>query len=358
MQNRDALTLDDVDSALRFVSPDNRDEWVRVGMAIKSEFGDGGFDTWDSWSKQGSTYNAATAQTVWRSFKAGGTGIGSLVFLAQENGFKFNKKDLTEQDRQRLAAEASARAVEVAARAEKDKQERARGHKFAAATAQHIWARLAVESGASDYLTRKGVRAYGVRFLEYGLVIINPDLSLDHRPKVLSGPDAVRHFFDNEAKSTASFHYHKRGTVVVPVQVDGELVNLQFISACGNKKFIKGGRKSGGLAWVHSTVPGELYAQNGGVVAIAEGYSTAASIHMATGWPVVVAFDAGNLVTVAQSVRALFPDARLVVCGDDDRDTEGNPGRTKAQAAAVQVGGVALFPEFGRAISGKDEAAA
>ena len=35
------------------------------------------------------------------------------------------------------------------------------------------------------------------------------------------------------------------------------------------------------------------------VVLVAEGYATAASLHEATGLPVAVAFDAGNLVHVA-----------------------------------------------------------
>ncbi|MBK7514284.1 MAG: toprim domain-containing protein [Betaproteobacteria bacterium] len=84
------------------------------------------------------------------------------------------------------------------------------------------------------------------------------------------------------------------------------------------------------------------------VLLLAEGYATAASLHEATGRPVCVAFDAGNLAPVARVLRGRFPDALIVVRGDDDRDTEArtgrNPGRAKATEAAKLARGVAVFP--------------
>nr|WP_243855531.1 DUF927 domain-containing protein [Aquabacterium sp. A08] len=82
---------------------------------------------------------------------------------------------------------------------------------------------------------------------------------------------------------------------------------------------------------------------------VAEGYATAASLFEATGYPVAVAFDAGNLQHVACALRKAHPAALLVVCGDDDRDTEAqtgiNPGRMKASAAAQAVRGLVVLPE-------------
>ncbi|MBE0587352.1 MAG: DUF927 domain-containing protein, partial [Hydrogenophaga sp.] len=82
---------------------------------------------------------------------------------------------------------------------------------------------------------------------------------------------------------------------------------------------------------------------------IAEGYATAATLHEATGYPVAVAFDAGNLQHVARALRQLHRAALLVVCGDDDQDTEKqtgtNPGRAKATAAAKAARGLAVFPK-------------
>ena len=46
------LQLPDVDAMLPYVDgADLRETWIRVGMAIKSEFGDAGFDCWDRWSQ-------------------------------------------------------------------------------------------------------------------------------------------------------------------------------------------------------------------------------------------------------------------------------------------------------------------
>ena len=41
-----------------------------------------------------------------------------------------------------------------------------------------------------------------------------------------------------------------------------------------------------------------------------------------------MAFDAGNLVHVAKAPRALYPGDLLLVCGDDDRDTEARTGKS------------------------------
>ena len=80
---------------------------------------------------------------------------------------------------------------------------------------------------------------------------------------------------------------------------------------------------------------------------LCEGYATGASIYEATSYPVAVAFNTGNLLPVAQSLRARFPDSRLVLCADDDAATDGNPGLTKAKEAARAVGGLLAVPDFG-----------
>jgi putative DNA primase/helicase len=36
----------------------------------------------------------------------------------------------------------------------------------------------------------------------------------------------------------------------------------------------------------------------------------------------------------------------LLICGDDDHATEGNPGRAKAMEAAVRCGGDWVLPDF------------
>jgi putative DNA primase/helicase len=83
-----------------------------------------------------------------------------------------------------------------------------------------------------------------------------------------------------------------------------------------------------------------------GVLIVCEGFATGASIHEATGHAVAVAFNAGNLEAVALAMRAKFPALRLTLAADDDHLTTGNPGMTKATAAARAVGGLVAVPVF------------
>ncbi|MCZ7655394.1 MAG: toprim domain-containing protein [Rhodocyclaceae bacterium] len=79
---------------------------------------------------------------------------------------------------------------------------------------------------------------------------------------------------------------------------------------------------------------------------MAEGYATGASLHEATGHAVAVAFDCGNLKPVAEALRAKYPEARLIVCADNDQFTEGNPGVTKGREAVEAAGAGLAVPEF------------
>ena len=83
MENHNSLM-----SALHAISPDDRDTWVQVGMALNAEFGDGGFEMWDSWSRRSDRYKESSTRAVWRSFKRSGIGIGSLYLLAQQAGWQ------------------------------------------------------------------------------------------------------------------------------------------------------------------------------------------------------------------------------------------------------------------------------
>ena len=128
--------------------------------------------------------------------------------------------------------------------------------------------------------------------------------------------------------------------LLVPMFADGEIWSTQTVFGSGGKMFATGGRVSGCYYLI-----GE--AQGAEVVCICEGFATAASVHEATGYPTYCAFNAGNLPKVAQAVRVLHPDAKIIVCGDDDLRADGNTGKTKALEAADAVFGKAVFPVFG-----------
>lgn len=127
-----------------------------------------------------------------------------------------------------------------------------------------------------------------------------------------------------------------KGLLVVPMHnTAGYLQNLQFIDSGGNKRFLSGGRKKA-CHFLIGTLSQTL--------CIAEGYATAATIHETTGHAVAVAFDAGNLMSVAKELRLKHPHIRLIICADNDDNTKGNPGLTKARHAAMSVGAALAVP--------------
>jgi putative DNA primase/helicase len=73
------------------------------------------------------------------------------------------------------------------------------------------------------------------------------------------------------------------------------------------------------------------------ILLICEGYATAATLHEATGHPVAVAFDAGNLLPASQALRSRYPRVRFLLCADDDYLTDGNTGISAASAVAAAV---------------------
>ena len=107
-----------------------------------------------------------------------------------------------------------------------------------------------------------------------------------------------------------------------------ELVGLQRIFADGTKRFIKGTPLAGAYCTIGT--PSKT-----GTVVICEGYATGVSIHQATGYCVVVAFNAGNLAAVSQKIRKALPGAQVIIGADDDAFTDGNPGMSAASATGL-----------------------
>ena len=130
-----------------------------------------------------------------------------------------------------------------------------------------------------------------------------------------------------------------RENLLVPVQdMAGTIHGLQFIAADGSKKYKTGTNKAGHFFKIGKS--------KDKTVITCEGYATGASIHHATGHAVVIVFDSGNLLPVAQNIRVKFPDMKIIIAADDDHATEGNPGLTKATEAARAVSGLLATPVF------------
>lgn len=129
------------------------------------------------------------------------------------------------------------------------------------------------------------------------------------------------------------------GALIIPMRdTAGKLHSSQTIGQDGDKRFLSGGRIKGCY---------HAIGKPAGKLIVCEGYATGASMHEATGHAVAVAFNAGNLETVALALRAKYPALQIVIAADDDHQTDGNPGMTKARAAALAVGGLLAVPDFG-----------
>jgi primase-like protein/uncharacterized protein DUF3987 len=84
---------DRIRDALRAIPSDDRDVWVRVGMAIKSELGDSGFGLWREWSISSAKFDEADTRRKWQSFKRDGVTIGTVFGLARDHGWREERRE-------------------------------------------------------------------------------------------------------------------------------------------------------------------------------------------------------------------------------------------------------------------------
>ena len=308
-------TYDEVRTALSYIpTPSSYSDWYPMAYAIKDALGENGKELWHNWSRQGDNYNARTAEATWKSAKpkAGGITAATLFKQARDNGYRPEKPYVAPTPEQRAQI-----AKEHATQNEIWETFHAMRHQSAAKLANTIW-RNSKELTAADlahpYLQSKGIQ----------------DLA------------AVAGIRINR--------YKGQNKLVIPIYLRNEqtgkteLVNLQQIDANGEKRFLAGGQKSGGYAVLNGT---KADMKDG--FYLAEGYATAASVHLATGKPVIIAFDAGNLPVVAARIaeRGNLPaDTPVYLAADNDRISQ--KGLSKAAEAAALLGGRAQIrlPEF------------
>ncbi|MDC7806407.1 DUF5906 domain-containing protein [Luteimonas sp BLCC-B24] len=209
--------------------------------------------------------------------------------------------------------------------------ERKRQAERAALRANAAWSRL-LPDAESDYLAGKGVRGHGLR-------------------------------------------YTQNGTAVVPLlDTGGRMHGLQFLRSAKQAEACRRPAKEFWPAGLVKRGHFHLLGTPDWLVIVAEGYATAATLHEATGYPVAVAFDAGNLEPVATALRKRYKRAKILIAADDDvlakcrnPDCRGrvvlsvdpitcphcgeahsatNAGITAATSAAIAVDGAWVAPVF------------
>ncbi|MBA0035495.1 toprim domain-containing protein [Pantoea sp. BIGb0393] len=124
------------------------------------------------------------------------------------------------------------------------------------------------------------------------------------------------------------------GDLLVPLTDEtGNAVNIQLISAAGDKRTLPGGQVKGAYHLAGEPDSKTLW--------LTEGYATGLTVQRLTGQPVYVALSANNLPALAAQLRKTNPDALMLVAADRD---ENGTGQLKAEEAAKTCKGKAALP--------------
>lgn len=349
-KTQDPIDLSTLEQMLGYISADQpREDWARILMAAKSEFGEAAKGIMQEWSATASNYKPGDFLATWKSIKSGGgITIASLVHEAKENGYTF--APITKADKQRLEAEKQAREAERQRLEAQEANQRQQGYKMARDKAQEIISGRAVWSNPEHgYYQNKGLSNSLNRLnrpLQFVNTLIVPVYQFKPKEKPVKRGEIARHV----EKLTGG---SQEQLVVDEWRKLLEVSSIQFIEADGTKRFLKGGQMKGGFFPVRF---------DGYVVkiVICEGVATGltyAAVYDRTA-EVICAFNARNLKAVARAFKLRYPMAQIVIAGDNDAATERktgvNVGVVKAQEAAKAVDGSIHIPEFLPNESGTD----
>lgn len=309
--------INKVQSALLFIASNDRDTWIRMGMAIHSELGDAGFFLWDTWSQSADNYNQRDTESAWKSFTFGaGITIGTLFHHAQQDGWTWGGPEASPEDivQQKAKLEIKNKAAESDRKA---KQEIARQN------SNKLCEDAQAANDEHPHLVRK--QCLATETLR--------QLPIDDVVKIIG----------YHPKSSGQL---LRGEILlVPVKIDGNISTIEMIDCDSRKSAVSGGRKSGGY-WAAQEMP-EVDSPDI-TIAIGEGVSTVLSVKQATGYPVVAALTCHNLKPVAQQIKKHYPSAKIIILSD-----RGN-GQKEAEQSAIETGSLLAVPEFPEGVDGTD----
>lgn len=302
--------------ALNYIDPNlPRSDWVKIGTALKNHFGEDGKQLFQEFSERGEGYKRQSFEHTWKSLDPTRASIGTLFYQAKQYGYQQprNERPITSVETETAKAEREAKRAEearLAAEEREKKVEQARKYVSISKDADFT----------HPYLQKKGIDT----------------------PEGIVG---LKHY------KTQNNHL-----LYIPIQdKDGNIQGVQRIFPDGNKGIV--GNKVGGFF-----VMGDLSEAREKGVILAEGYATAYALHKNSDHtPVVVGFDAHNIINVAKILKDKLPeDTKLIVAADNDihlekagKTNEGIAGAKQAVAAFGQ-NATMIYPTFPpEVISGK-----
>ena len=220
-------------------------------------------------------------------------GICTMIWGDWRQGIEQTVK--ADTGRKLTVADEMAHVARVAAAKAARDAERKKQNEAAASTVEIIWSEGAAASPEHPYLKRKGIQPHGAKITGDGRLMVP--------------------LFDS----------------------DGALASLQYIDAEGGKLYHPGGSVGGKFCIIGTLdVPGVLY--------VAEGFATAATIHEVSGRPVVVAYSASNLVPVTGTLRDLYGHGQdIVIVADNDAS---GVGQRYAEQACAKYGARMVMPSI------------
>lgn len=220
-------------------------------------------------------------------------GICTMIWGDWRQGIEQTVK--ADTGRKLTVADEMAHVARVAAAKAARDLERKKQNEAAASTVDKIWSEGATASPEHPYLKRKGIQPHGAKITGDGRLMVP--------------------LFDS----------------------DGALASLQYIDADGGKLYHPGGSVGGKFCIIGTMdVPGVLY--------VAEGFATAATIHEVSARPVVVAYSASNLVPVTGTLREIHGQAQdIVIVADNDAS---GVGQKYAEQACAKYGARMVMPSI------------
>lgn len=302
--------------ALNYIDPNlPRSDWVKIGTALKNHFGEDGKQLFQEFSERGEGYKKQSFEHTWKSLDPTRASIGTLFYQAKQYGYQQprNERPITSVETETAKVEREAKRAEEA--------------------------RFAAEERAKKV---EQARKY---------VSISKDADFTH-------PYLQKKGIDTPEGIAGLKHYktHNNHLLYIPIQdKDGNIQGVQRIFPDGNKGIV--GNKVGGFF-----VMGDLSEAREKGVILAEGYATAYALHKNSDHtPVIVGFDAHNIINVAKILKEKLPeDTKLIVAADNDihlekagKTNEGIAGAKQAVAAYGQ-NATMIYPTFPpEVISGK-----
>ena len=142
-------------------------------------------------------------------------------------------------------------------------------------------------------------------------------------------------------------------SIAVPLyNIKGHIVNIQWISEDGEKRFFPKAPVSGNFFPMFLE---EADNDDKKVILIGEGMATMSIVRKLTQLPCVAAMNCGNLKKVAQAIRQKYPNNPIVFMADNDRKNPNNPGLVHAEDAnkTLNLDGV-VYPDFAENEEGSD----